>query len=104
MARNIEIKAHIKSVENIAPKAAAIADKGPVQIIQDDTFFNCESGRLKLRALSDVEGELIFYRRGTQQGPKESLPSFADICTMSSCASWTPGMTGRRRVSLIFIQ
>lgn len=73
MARNIEIKAHIASVEALMPKAAAIADKGPIKIIQDDTFFRCESGRLKLRAFSKEEGELIFYRRANQQGPKESF-------------------------------
>jgi predicted adenylyl cyclase CyaB len=73
MARNVEIKARIASVEELVPKAAAIADKGPVEIIQDDTFFSCESGRLKLRAFSKEEGELIFYRRADQQGPKESF-------------------------------
>ena len=73
MARNIEIIARIASVEALAPKAAAIADKGPIEIIQDDTFFLCEAGRLKLRAFSEEEGEIIFYRRADQQGPKESF-------------------------------
>jgi predicted adenylyl cyclase CyaB len=73
MARNVEIKARIASVEALVPKAAAIADKGPIEIIQDDTFFRCESGRLKFRAFSSEEGELIFYRRANQQGPKESF-------------------------------
>lgn len=73
MARNIEIKARIASVDALIPKAAAIADKGPVEIFQDDTFFRCESGRLKLRAFSTEEGELIFYRRANLQGPKESF-------------------------------
>ena len=73
MARNIEIKARIESVETLVPKAAAIADNGPIEIIQDDTFFRCESGRLKLRAFSREDGELIFYRRANQQGPKESF-------------------------------
>ncbi len=73
MARNIEIKARIESVEAILPMAAAIADQGPIEIIQDDTFFRCETGRLKLRAFSEKEGELIFYRRANQQGPKESF-------------------------------
>ena len=73
MARNIEIKARIESIETIAAKAVAIADKGPIEIIQDDTFFRCESGRLKLRAFSKEEGELIFYRRANKQGPKESF-------------------------------
>ncbi|ACM20401.1 adenylate cyclase, class IV [Geotalea daltonii FRC-32] len=73
MARNIEIKAYIESVDALVPKAAAIADQGPIDIIQDDTFFRCDSGRLKLRAFSPEEGELIFYRRADQQGPKESF-------------------------------
>ena len=73
MARNIEIKARIASVEALLPKAAALADKGPVEIIQDDTFFRCDSGRLKLRAFSEEEGELIFYRRADRHGPKESF-------------------------------
>ncbi|WP_243374100.1 class IV adenylate cyclase [Geotalea sp. SG265] len=73
MARNIEIKARIDSIEALVPKAAAIADQGPMEIVQDDTFFRCDSGRLKLRAFSRDEGELIFYCRADRQGPKESF-------------------------------
>ncbi len=73
MARNIEIKARIESVEAVEPKAAALADQGPIEIRQDDTFFACPRGRLKLRALSPTEGQLIFYRRADQAGPKESF-------------------------------
>ena len=73
MARNVEIKARIESVEALLPRAAALADQGPTEIVQDDTFFACASGRLKLRALSATEGQLIFYRRPDQPGPKESL-------------------------------
>jgi predicted adenylyl cyclase CyaB len=57
----------------VTARAAAIADEGPVEIRQDDTFFACERGRLKLRAFSSVEGELIFYRRTDQPGPKQSF-------------------------------
>lgn len=73
MSRNIEIKARIASVEALAPLVAAIADQGPIEIVQDDMFFPCETGRLKLRAFSAEQGELIFYRRADQQGPKESF-------------------------------
>ena len=72
-ARNIEIKAHIESIEALAPKAAALAAEGPIQLTQDDTFFRCDSGRLKLRVLSATEAQLIFYRRANQRGPKESF-------------------------------
>src|SRR5437867_4423172 len=78
MARNIEIKARIDSVEAMAPKAAALADQGPIELHQDDTFFACQQGRLKLRAFSATAGQLIFYQRPNQLGPKESfvLPRF----------------------------
>jgi predicted adenylyl cyclase CyaB len=71
--RNIEIKARIASVEAVEPGAAALADQGPIAISQDDTFFHCKSGRLKLRVFGATDGELIFYRRADQQGPKESF-------------------------------
>lgn len=73
MARNIEIKARIDSVEAMAGRVAALADHGPIEIPQDDTFFTCARGRLKLRALSPTDGQLIFYRRLDQTGPKESF-------------------------------
>ncbi|WP_336289657.1 class IV adenylate cyclase [Aeromonas dhakensis] len=73
MPRNIEIKAKIESIDLLLPKALAIADQGPIEIEQDDTFFRCDAGRLKLRTLSPSAGELIFYRRADQQGPKESF-------------------------------
>ena len=73
MARNIEIKARIESVAALIPRAAALATEGPVEINQDDTFFRCDTGRLKLRVFSEERGELIFYRRANQRGPKESF-------------------------------
>jgi predicted adenylyl cyclase CyaB len=73
MARNVEIKARIESVEALTPRAAALADQGPTEIVQDDTFFACPNGRLKLRAFSATSGQLIFYQRPDQAGPKESF-------------------------------
>jgi predicted adenylyl cyclase CyaB len=73
MARNIEIKAGIPTVESLLAKVGSLATSGPVTIHQDDTFFNCPSGRMKLRKLSDTDGEMIFYRRADRAGPKESF-------------------------------
>jgi predicted adenylyl cyclase CyaB len=73
MAKNVEIKARIESIDSILPRAGALADSGPIEIIQDDTFFVCDKGRLKLRTFSPDEGQLIFYRRADQRGPKESF-------------------------------
>jgi predicted adenylyl cyclase CyaB len=71
--RNLEIKARIGDLAEITRRAAALATEGPTEIAQDDTFFRCDSGRLKLRAFSATSGELIFYRRADQAGPKESF-------------------------------
>jgi hypothetical protein len=76
MARNIEIKARIESVEAMSTKAAALADQGPIEMLHDDTFFMCERGRLKLRAFSAIEGQLIFYQRPNQTGPRNPSLSF----------------------------
>jgi predicted adenylyl cyclase CyaB len=100
MTRNIEIKARIESVEAISIKAAALADQGPIEILQDDTFFTCERGRLKLRAFSANEGQLIFYQRPNQTGPKESFfiispTSFPD--TLREALSLAYGQAGRIR-------
>jgi predicted adenylyl cyclase CyaB len=73
MARNVEIKARVENVALLTPKVAALAREGPLEIAQDDTFFSCPAGRLKLRAFSNEAGELIFYRRVNQAGPKESF-------------------------------
>jgi predicted adenylyl cyclase CyaB len=69
---NIEIKARLADIEALTVKAKSLADQGPIEILQDDTFFACATGRLKLRMFSDGRGELIFYRRGNETGPKES--------------------------------
>lgn len=72
MPRNIEIKARISSVDALLPKVRQIADQGPWTILQDDTYFACASGRLKVRAFSECDGELIYYRRDNQPAPRES--------------------------------
>jgi len=72
MPRNIEIKARIESVEALLPLVSSISERGPFEIVQDDTFFTSPSGRLKLRVFSPHEGELIFYQRPDHGGPKES--------------------------------
>ena len=100
MSRNIEIKAQLESVEGIAAKVAALADQGPVEIVQDDTFFACERGRLKLRAFSADAGELIFYRRPNQAGPKESffiLSKTAAPDSLRAALSLAYGQAGRVR-------
>ena len=100
MAKNVEIKARVESVDAIAATVAAMADRGPIEIQQDDTFFACDRGRMKLRALSTTEGELIFYRRANQAGPKESFFVVAPTASPDSlreALSLAYGQAGRVR-------
>ena len=72
MPANIEIKAHARNFDEIRRRAEALGDK-PVQVIpQEDIFFNTPQGRLKLRILSADKGQLIYYTRPDQEGPKRS--------------------------------
>ena len=73
MARNIEIKARIERIEALIPVIASLADTGPFDLPHHDTFFNCPSGKLKLRAFSANAGELIYYQRPDLKGPKLSI-------------------------------
>jgi len=100
MPRNVEIKARIDSIEAVVGRVAALADRGPIEIPQDDTFFACERGRLKLRALSAGEGQLIFYRRADAAGPKESVFTISPTAspdTLREALSLAYGLTGRVR-------
>lgn len=100
MSRNVEIKARLESIEELLPRVKAIADSGPTEIAQDDTFFSCPNGRLKLRAFSETSGELIFYRRSDSAGPKESfyfISPTASPNTLRETLSLAYGERGRVR-------
>jgi Adenylate cyclase, class 2 (thermophilic) len=72
MPSNIEIKAHVRAFDEIRRRAEQLSDT-PVEVIpQVDTFFNIAQGRLKLRVLSEDKGQLIYYIRPDQDGPKRS--------------------------------
>ena len=81
MARNVEIKARVRDRRTLFARAQRIANSPPIEMMQDDTFFVCSNGRLKLRAFSVSEGELIFYRRDDSAAPRESQY----IVTPTSC-------------------
>ena len=98
MARNIEIKARVADMDALAARAAAIADGAAVEIAQDDTFFRCDHGRLKLRVFEDGRGELIFYRRPDAGGPKVSfyvLSPTASPDTLREALTLANGQEGR---------
>jgi adenylate cyclase len=72
MPANIEIKARVHDFNEIRRRAEQLSVR-PVEIIpQEDTFFNTPQGRLKLRVLARDKGQLIYYTRPDQEGPKRS--------------------------------
>ena len=84
IAVNVEIKARLASIDaaqRIATERAT--DRLPDQH-QVDTYFNCGSGRLKLREIRQVSGELvsselIWYVRPDQTAAKSSRYVIAPV-------------------------
>jgi len=72
MGANIEVKARIRDWERQYAEAERLAGEQATMIEQVDTFFNAPTGHLKLRQFSPESGELIFYQRPDQPGPKLS--------------------------------
>ncbi|MEO5648092.1 MAG: class IV adenylate cyclase [Chitinophagaceae bacterium] len=71
MKINIEIKAICRNTEQVR---GILLSKGARFIgtdKQEDTYFNVNEGRLKLR-VGNIENNLIFYKRTNQAGPKQS--------------------------------
>jgi predicted adenylyl cyclase CyaB len=72
MATNIEIKARVDDFDALKARAESLSDQSVQVISQEDTFFNTDKGRLKLRVLAPDQGYLIYYERPDQDGPKRS--------------------------------
>jgi len=73
MKRNVEIKAKVAGLEAVRRVVEGLTDSGPMELEQEDTFFACPRGRLKLRRFGDCpQAELIYYERPESSGPKES--------------------------------
>jgi len=70
-SKNIEIKARCKDLERI--RKILVVKKADFKGMdhQIDTYFNVNSGRLKLRE-GNIENNLIHYQRSDQSGPKQS--------------------------------
>ena len=101
MARNIEIRARIGHVQDLLPRARALAGGAePTRIEQDDSFYPCAHGRLKLRRLADGTAELIHYQRADADGPKLSdyvrVP-VPDADALHTALTRAQGLLGRVR-------
>lgn len=101
MARNIEIKARIASVDDLLPRAQALAGGAAPQLIeQDDSFFQVPQGRLKLRQFADGSAELIHYQRADTAESKASdyvrVPA-PDPAVLREALARACGLQGRVR-------
>jgi predicted adenylyl cyclase CyaB len=107
MARNIEIKARVDNLERWISKAKTLADGAPTTLAQDDTFFSCPNGRLKLREFGTGKGELIFYQRPNELGPKESQYLIVETSSpdqMREALTFAYGQVGRvRKTRILFL-
>ncbi|MGN8157715.1 class IV adenylate cyclase [Salinisphaera sp. RV14] len=74
MARNIEIKAVCRDRAVMRQRIEALAGAPAAELDQDDSFFTCATGRLKLRDFGNGQAELIAYERPDSAGP--SLSSY----------------------------
>lgn len=72
MARNVELKATVPDFDRATAAPTSLSPEPEVSLTQEDTFFRCARGRLKLRRLSAGAGELIHYDRPDQAGPRVS--------------------------------
>jgi len=72
MACNVEIKARVGDLDSLERRLAPLSDDGPIVLEQEDVFFGCASGRLKLRRFAEGHGELIHYQRPDTAGPRTS--------------------------------
>ena len=72
MPVNIEIKSCVRDSARIRALAETLAGDAGERLEQEDVFFRSPHGRLKLRISSTISGELIYYERKDQAGPKQS--------------------------------
>jgi predicted adenylyl cyclase CyaB len=72
MPANIEIKARVHDFAGLQERAEQLSDTLCQVIPQEDIFFNCPHGRIKLRVLGPQHGQLVYYVRQDIAGPKHS--------------------------------
>ena len=68
---NIEFKAVTEQLDNLEKKLLTLSPRYIGEDNQLDTYFNVDSGRLKLRE-GNIENSLIYYERADTVGAKQS--------------------------------
>ena len=97
MACNIEIKAYSVDFSSQFRLAEVLCGKPEDQFIQEDTYFQAGSGRLKLREFADGSAELIQYQRADSTAATQSsylMASVDDPETMKAALTAALGIRG----------
>lgn len=97
MPTNVEIKARIHDRDRLLQRIATLTTAPPVVLEQQDTFFGCDRGRLKLRSMPDGAGELIFYDRPDTAGSRESRYEIAPVAAASQLRTVLAAAVGERQ-------
>lgn len=106
MDRNIEIKARVPDLRALLDKVSQLSEP-EARLSQKDTFFFCNTGRLKIREFQDKTAELIFYQRADNNDA--SLSSYirtpvAEPNTLASILAKTLGKRGTvKKQRLLFM-
>lgn len=73
MRHNIDFKAAVDDRDDFVRRVQQISDSGRVDMMQDDTYFDCGHGTLTLRTRDGQEGRLIFSDSPEDGGPALSV-------------------------------
>lgn len=95
MSSNIELKARVHDWQACEAVARRWATAGPEVQQQVDTYFIAQQGRLKLREINGLCGELIWYLRPDHEASRESryerIP-VGDYQVLKSCLAQALGV------------
>ncbi|KAM4035160.1 uncharacterized protein ACNLHF_014334 isoform 1-T2 [Anomaloglossus baeobatrachus] len=98
MPRNVEVKARLHDWECSLQVCQQLSGGNGEKILQRDVFFNTTKGRLKLRDFQDGNGQLIYYERPDQLGPKlsnYSISNTADPHGLEAVLTQALGIRGK---------
>ena len=77
--KNIELKIFLDDFKKIATLLKKIGARYKERLYQTDTYYNCKTGRLKLREINNRDFELIFYQRPDGGNSKVSNYEISNI-------------------------
>ncbi|XP_075713735.1 uncharacterized protein LOC142749508 isoform X2 [Rhinoderma darwinii] len=98
MPRNVEVKARIHDWERSLQVCQQLSGSNGERISQRDVFYNTTKGRLKLRDFQNGAGQLIYYERPDQLGPKlsnYSISNTADPHGLEAVLTQALGVRGK---------